>query len=72
VLPAAASLSDLVYKKDLCDECAQVVAETAEYINDVLISIYASKWFALPVAIQQQVGKRFVSTAQRAKFMEGL
>lgn len=58
VLPQADSLSDVVKAKALTLECPALVKETSEYLSDILISVYADKWAAIPESVQQNIQSR--------------
>ncbi len=60
-LPTAANLVDVVYEVDLCLECATMSREVGEYLSDVLVSVYGSKWTALPDLVRKTVDTRLVT-----------
>lgn len=68
VLPVVANLSDLVQPAAACNECANVVFEVAEFLNDVLLSVYLPNWASLPTPIQNSLASRFKSGDQRKDF----
>lgn len=68
VLPEISSLKDLVQSEAACKECALAVYEVAEFINDILLSLYLSNWPSLPENIKNQVMTRFKSAEQRGSF----
>lgn len=72
VLPATTQLQDVVRDITICNECAVVAKETAEYINDIMISVYANKWQSLPELITTSTEQRFLSQAQKKQFFEGI
>lgn len=67
VLPVVNKLSDLVQSPEFCTNSASMVFEVAEYINDVLLSLYMANWHSLPKDICAAVESRFVSPEQRAE-----
>jgi len=68
VLSNTGDLKDIVRSQSECNECVKAVYEVAEYLNDVLLSVYANSWASLPIEIQQAVSSRFVTPEQRATF----
>ena len=70
VLPDVNHLKHMVRPVKECMECAKAQFEVAEYVNDVLLSIYAPNWHSLPAQVQNAVIKRFVSPQQRTSFLE--
>lgn len=68
VLPVVNDLADLVRPRADCLECATVAFEVAEFLNDVLLAIYAPSWASLPGAVQAALSARFKSVEQRRDF----
>lgn len=68
VLPVIRNLCDAVKSGADAMEATKVCADVSEYVSDLLVSLYASDWHALPEAITRSVDKRFASPAQRAEF----
>lgn len=68
VLPAVVELKDLVREEAVCKECAEVAFEVSEYLNDILLAIYAPNWASLPAVIQASLEARFQTTDQRKNF----
>jgi hypothetical protein len=69
VLPNVAHLKELVRTKTECEECASVSFEVSEYLNDILLCIYRSRWVSLPGAIQKPAAIRFSSQPDLATFL---
>ena len=40
----------------------------SEYLSDVLFSVYAPEWYALPADVKSDVVSRFVSDNQKKEF----
>ena len=68
VLSNANNLSDLVRPSSECNECIEAVYAVAEYLNDVLLAIYADNWISLPEEIRTSAESRFISAEQRVAF----
>lgn len=68
VLPSLCDLKDLVAPNDESLACAELAFDVAEYLNDVLLSIYRDSWRSLPQNICQALESRFVSEAQKQQF----
>ncbi|WP_153064295.1 hypothetical protein [Acidovorax sp. ST3] len=68
VLPALGELHELVKNADQCIDCAAAVYEVAEYLNDILICVYADAWHALPQPLKTSIEERFITPAQRKEF----
>lgn len=71
VLPAVDELRDLVRTEPECNNCTKAAFEVSEYLNDVLLSVYASNWKSLPAEIRSSVEARFATAEQRATFFGG-
>ena len=67
VVPKVAKLADIVRPVETCDECIGLQLACAEYICDVLLSCYSSKWTALPPEVAA-FGVDRLTPAQRAAF----
>lgn len=48
VIPKFKNLSDLVYSDKRCEEAVALQAEVTEYISDVFVAYFGSKWASLP------------------------
>lgn len=70
VLPVVNELKDMVQDDARCQQCAQVCFEVSEYLNDILLSMYASSWSTLPSNVQAAALARFVSMEQRTAFFK--
>lgn len=68
VLPDVLELKDLVRSEAVCSECAQVAFEVAEYLNDILFSVYLPNWASLPPTVRSGLDSRFQSGQQRKSF----
>ncbi|WP_216918267.1 hypothetical protein [Synechococcus sp. CCAP 1479/10] len=68
VLPVVTDLVDLVRPKSACLECAEVSFEVAEFLNDLLLAVYAANWASLPVPVQSALLSRFKSAEQQRAF----
>ncbi|MCK1283443.1 hypothetical protein IVB41_05775 [Bradyrhizobium sp. 44] len=51
VVPTFQNLAAMVYPKGQCEEAIKIQADVVEYIGDIFLSYYASKWPALPDSI---------------------
>lgn len=58
-IPLIAGFSDVVADQAVCAELPAIQGDTTEYISDVLIAIYGSKWASLPQPITKSIRKRF-------------
>ena len=58
VIPTFQNLAAMVYPKDRCDEAIKLQGEVSEYISDVLLACFASKWSALPDPILASIKLR--------------
>ena len=73
VLPAAQNLSDVVEKRELAIECTKVASEACEYISDILMALYATKWTAIPDQIKSTVEERLkLKKGHRDRFFAGI
>lgn len=61
VLPETAQLHDVVYGKDLCLECTLLARDIGEFLGDILSSVYAPKWAALPPGVRSSVDARLAT-----------
>lgn len=68
VLCTASELHDFVRPELECKDCVKAVHEVSEYINDVLLSVYADNWLSLPSDIRISIESRFSTPNQRAEF----
>lgn len=68
VLPDADTLKDLVRPLNECIDCIAALFEVSEYLNDVLLSMYADNWRALPLQIQNSLENRFATAEQKVAF----
>ena len=68
VLPALVDLKDSVGSSMEVNEAASVCFEVSEYLSDVLFSVYALEWDALPADVKSDVVSRFVSDNQKKEF----
>jgi hypothetical protein len=68
VLPIVNDLKEIVDTPSKCLDCTRVVYDVSEYLNDVLLSIYASSWQALPKEILTAAEARFESLEQKKAF----
>lgn len=57
-VPRIDKLDKLVSSMDRCNEGVQIQLEVAEYLNDVLFSIFADKWASLPQSIIDNIKAR--------------
>lgn len=57
-LPTAMNLIDVVHAEALCNECTALAREVAEYLNDLLVAVFGSKWNALPSDVKKSVDQR--------------
>lgn len=48
VVPTLKALADVVMASRTCSEFVDLQAECIEYLNDILLGVYASAWAALP------------------------
>lgn len=68
-LPVATGLSDVIQDKATCIECTLLARQVNEYVGDVLLSVYATKWAALPSAITTAADVRLkTKIASKRKF----
>lgn len=72
VLPVTMELADVVRDKALCDECASLVGEVAEYVHDILAAFFSAKWSSLSVEITSQIESRFTTDAQKQRFFASI
>jgi hypothetical protein len=63
-VPFMKNLGDAVGDQKKCAEAAAIEGETAEYVNDVLLSYFAPKWVNIPKTIITRAEAR-LSPAQR-------
>lgn len=68
VLPNVGELKDLVACNNDSIACVELVFDVAEYLNDVLLSVYRESWRSLPQEICEALESRFVSPAQKQQF----
>lgn len=67
VLPIADDLADVVYDEAFCTECTVLAREACEFMNDLLVSVYASKWTALPDVVKKSIDVRLASGKKAAE-----
>ena len=70
VLPRTECFSDLVRAVDIANECAGGQFEIGEYLNDILLGVYAHDFVSLPRFIQESLISRFKSPEQRKSFFQ--
>lgn len=68
VLPQVQLPSDIVASSQAQDEALQLQQECAEFINDILWSVYADRWSSLPGDLLSALDSRFKTPAQRVTF----
>jgi hypothetical protein len=69
VLPAFKNLSSVICVEKICLEVAKLQLEVSEYINDIFLSYFASKWASLPNEIMQ-LAKVRLPEKQLAQLLE--
>lgn len=47
-LPIYEGLETLIWKSSLCEDGVKLQAEVSEYVNDVLVAYFGSKWASIP------------------------
>lgn len=67
VIPSADVLADVIQTEAVCIQCVDVAREVSEYMSDVLVSVYASTWEALPAAVTQNVMERLGGATKGSK-----
>ena len=72
VVVSAAELKNVVRSEKLCREAVALRRLVSEYINDVMLSVFAPQWNALPKKISDAAVARFSSAPQKKKFFEGV
>jgi hypothetical protein len=70
VLSETNDLCDLVRPISECNECVKAVFEVSEYLNDVLLTIYADNWASLPYEVRSSATGRFLTAEQRLSFFQ--
>jgi len=68
VVPSLSKLSDVVAGKPLCEEVCELQGACAEYLNDILLCIYASKWSSLPQEIVATARSRLNASQEKVVF----
>lgn len=68
VLPKVKIPSDIVAPIEAQQEATQLQFECAEFINDVLWSVYADQWKNIPTELRTTLECRFKSDGQRSAF----
>jgi hypothetical protein len=68
ILPEVQELKDIVATTQTQDEAVRLQAECAEFINDMLWSVFADRWASVPNELRTMLDARFKSPAQRANF----
>lgn len=61
-VPAVGNLDTLVSDKKQCEECVCLQDEVTEYLCDVIVACYGSKWASLPDSIVEQTRSRLSAT----------
>lgn len=74
VMPFANNLSDVVRGEKLSSECALLWRDVVEFVSDILTSVYALKWAAMPDAVKKSVEARLKSKKgnYHERFFDGL
>lgn len=70
VLPVMEHLSDAIRTETVCNEVTVLARELAEFVSDILYSVYAPEFSAIPSSIVTAIDKRFASDRQRKEFYE--
>jgi hypothetical protein len=68
VIPTFQNLAAMVYSKEHCEQAVKLQTEVAEYINDILLAYFASKWPSLPDNILLAAKSRVPSDKHAALF----
>jgi hypothetical protein len=68
VMPTFSRLDALVYSEKRCAEAIKLQEEVAEYIGDIFLSCFGSKWASLPPSIVAAVRERLPQEKQPAIF----
>lgn len=68
VLPQVNVPSDIVASAKSQDEFLLLQAECAEFLNDVMWSVYADRWSSIPTELYSSLVPRFKTANQRATF----
>ena len=58
VMPYGQHLADVVQSEDLALQCPKLWRDVSEYVGDILVSMYALKWTAIPLDIQSSIEAR--------------
>lgn len=67
-LPAASSFESMVVKPEVTKELLLAQENVTEYLNDVLLSVFGSKWAGLPASVVNAVKARLSGDALAAVF----
>ena len=68
VLSDISNFDDLVRPLEELKGCVVAVYEVCEYLNDILLALYADNWSALPENIRKSLEIRFVTLDQKSNF----
>ena len=66
-VPSVGPLVDLVGNGRRCEEVIELQRDVAEYIGDILLSVFADRWASLPDGVKEPLGER-LSEQQRGAF----
>ncbi len=68
VLCNTTEFHEVVRSQEECEEHITAVYEVTEYLNDVLLAVYADNWASLPTEIRVAAEARFSTAIQKADF----
>ena len=66
VVPTVTGLLTMVQEIKRCQEAIQLQFEVSEYLSDVFLAFFGTKWSALPQAVLDNVAKRLGKDAHKA------
>lgn len=67
-IPSVLDLKSAVGDSKLCDDCARLQFECSEYVSDILLSCFSSKWASLPGQIMDSTKSRLSGPQAKAFF----
>jgi hypothetical protein len=67
-VPTLTSLADFVSDDNLAKDCIAMQEEVSEYLSDILVACFGSKWVAFPIAVSQDVKDRVAAGKLSAIF----
>lgn len=66
VIPSVETLEQVVQSAELAEQFVELQFDSAEYLSDVLTSVYMLDWASVPVAVKANLEDRKPSANQRA------